>query len=192
MKQNGVAPESVVQFVTSRAQRMILGHTRAPTGGAPVDFDNNHPFSAELHNGWPGRVYLAHNGILLNHVELRQVYGFYVPPQVQTDSAVIPYMVLAHWRERGSIAEGIRQVCEELRGSYACWLWAAGLASLYVFRCISPLYYRRDDGLFAFSSVMFSGSVELPEGVVLEYNPERDTLRDVAHFWFYNPYSIPR
>lgn len=168
----------------------LLGHTRAPTGGAPVDKDNNHPFSVSS-------LLLAHNGIIINEKELRLKHTN-IPEQVKTDSIVILYEILSHW-ETPSISDAVRLACEVIRGSYACWLWETWMKSLYLFRCISPLYVTDippEDGsisadTFAFSSMPTEDvASELPQGRIIEYNAVMKALYGRGTFNFYTPYVM--
>ena len=159
---------------------VLLGHTRAPTGGAPVDYVNNHPFEI-------GGYYLAHNGILINHEEVRKTLRS-VPDEVQTDSITILHSI---WEKDGAIEDRIRKACEELKGSYACWLYDQALLQLYLFRCISPLFVRTmRSGTLAFSSEDFPLSVEFPEGVIARYTVRQAAFEERGHFSYYTPYKF--
>jgi len=171
--------------------RALLGHTRAPTEGAPIDYDNNHPFQINS-------LYLAHNGILINHKEVRQSLLPFLRSSIVTDSYVLLGTIWKEYRAYGEIpsrlSDAIVAACETIKGSFACWLWRN--PDLYLFRCISSLYYRHDkylpDGTSAlvFSSERLPGGIELPEGIVLHFNTVWGYLERSGKFSYYSPYHL--
>jgi glutamine phosphoribosylpyrophosphate amidotransferase len=163
----------------------LLGHTRAPTGGTPTDTINCHPFSHEL-----AGIDLAHNGILIDHEQLRALHPT-VPEDVKTDSIALLYAIADEYMARRdlNLSAAIRSTCTRVRGSFACWIWERPLKSVYVFRSISPIHYRIDSQMFAFSSTPFEDSKELDEGRVLEYNAYLCHLYDRGKFVNYTYYA---
>ena len=90
-----------------------IGHTRWATHGAPTR-ENAHP-----HVSADGRVAIVHNGIIENHMALREELerGHGVAFLSETDSEVIAHLV-AHYYD-GDLAGAVRAAAERLRGAYA-------------------------------------------------------------------------
>lgn len=91
-----------------------IGHTRWATHGGPTD-RNAHP-----HISNDGRLAIIHNGIIENYVELREKleargYVFYS----DTDTESVVHLLSDIYQESGNdLAEAMRRVCKELRGSF--------------------------------------------------------------------------
>jgi glucosamine--fructose-6-phosphate aminotransferase (isomerizing) len=93
-----------------------LGHTRWATHGAPTDA-NAHPH----HNN---RVYMIHNGIIENYLELKEFlsghgYGFVS----ETDTEVAAALIDFHYH--GDPFEAIRDSLAEIEGAFAFGLMFA-------------------------------------------------------------------
>ena len=89
-----------------------IGHTRWATHGEPSEI-NSHP-----HVSGSGKIYLVHNGIIENYVELRkflQKQGFSFSSE--TDSEVIAHLVEFHYD--GDLKKAVMRAMHELQGSYA-------------------------------------------------------------------------
>src|SRR6478752_5538642 len=98
-----------------------IAHTRWATHGAPA-VHNAHPhFShgpGEGASGKPGRIALAHNGIIENHDELRAAlrakgYEF----SSQTDTEVISHLIDSVYD--GDLFEAVKTAVGRLHGAYA-------------------------------------------------------------------------
>jgi glucosamine--fructose-6-phosphate aminotransferase (isomerizing) len=89
-----------------------VGHTRWATHGAPTEA-NAHP-----HTGCGGDVALVHNGIVENHLGLREsLEGKGHTFTSETDSEVVAHLVGAHYD--GDLREAVARTVEHLEGSYA-------------------------------------------------------------------------
>lgn len=89
-----------------------IGHTRWATHGAPND-SNSHPFLS-----YSGHVAIVHNGIIENHVELRELLekqGFEFTSQ--TDSEVIAHLI--EYCYNGDPIAAMHEMQTMLTGSYA-------------------------------------------------------------------------
>jgi len=163
-------------------KRLILCHTRAPTEGSSLDARNNHPFEFD-------DLYLAHNGLIFNHEQLREDFGITV--DIETDSIVILALVHFAGRAAGDMAFGIQMAAKVLRGSYACWLLDRRHNELFLFRCISPLYVRDQYSTLVFSSEPFEGSRMLREGTILKLDLTHFLLQNAGQFAYYTPFWVP-
>lgn len=118
---------------------VFAAHTRAGTGSDPKDNDNNHPVA------WGG-VVATHNGMLKNHVALRNRFlnnkeRLRFP---EVDSAVIP-LLLSELADGPMDTEGIVEALEELSGAFsfhAVWEQYPGI-SLFVRGTDRPLIFAQ-------------------------------------------------
>ncbi len=91
-----------------------IGHTRWATHGKPSEV-NAHP-----HLDCRGEIVVIHNGIVENHVELRQRLrdqGHVF--RSETDTEVIVHLVEAYGAEGASLEAAVRLALRELRGNHA-------------------------------------------------------------------------
>jgi glucosamine--fructose-6-phosphate aminotransferase (isomerizing) len=89
-----------------------IGHTRWATHGRPTE-ENAHP-----HQDGSGRIVVVHNGIIENHLELKQRLAAAGHRFVsQTDTEVVAHLVASHYQ--GSLEEATRRALAEIRGVYA-------------------------------------------------------------------------
>jgi glutamine---fructose-6-phosphate transaminase (isomerizing) len=89
-----------------------MGHTRWATHGRPSE-TNAHPHKA-------GPVAVIHNGIIENYVELREALlnrGHKL--RSQTDTELISHLVEEQLREGRGLADAVRAVVSNLRGSFS-------------------------------------------------------------------------
>jgi len=126
------------QKITEEGQgpsQLVIGHTRWATHGTPT-ITNAHP-----HQNTDGTIFVVHNGIIENYVELRQKlekegYAFVS----QTDTEVIPQLIDFHLKNHHSFKVAFEAALQELRGAYAI----AAISThepdtLYAARLSSPL-----------------------------------------------------
>lgn len=91
-----------------------IGHTRWATHGGPTD-TNAHP-----HLDNEGKLALIHNGIIENYVELRaqlEKRGHEFKSETDTES-VVHLLSDARKENNGDLAAAMRQVCQQLKGSF--------------------------------------------------------------------------
>ena len=91
-----------------------IGHTRWATHGGPTD-TNAHP-----HLDNEGKLALIHNGIIENYVELRaqlEKRGHKFKSETDTES-VVHLLSDARKENNGDLAAAMRQVCQQLKGSF--------------------------------------------------------------------------
>jgi glutamine---fructose-6-phosphate transaminase (isomerizing) len=93
-----------------------IGHTRWATHGVPAEH-NAHP-----HVSMNGDFVVVHNGIVENHLELREeLIGQGVQFKSETDTEVIVHLIEKFARNgaQGDITEATRQAVQRLRGAHA-------------------------------------------------------------------------
>ncbi|MGH2772541.1 MAG: glutamine--fructose-6-phosphate transaminase (isomerizing) [Actinomycetota bacterium] len=92
-----------------------IGHTRWATCGAPTE-PNAHP-----HRDCTGKVAVVHNGIIENHVELRdRLEGSGHTFSSQTDTECLAHLIEEKAGDSGgSLAGAVRAAVSEIRGSLA-------------------------------------------------------------------------
>ena len=93
--------------------KLGIAHTRWATHGEPSEA-NAHPHKSK------DRVYIVHNGIIENYIELRESliregYSF----TSQTDSELIAHLLDKHLGEGNSMTDAMYLVKEKLEGAYA-------------------------------------------------------------------------
>jgi glucosamine--fructose-6-phosphate aminotransferase (isomerizing) len=91
-----------------------IGHTRWATHGGPTD-TNAHP-----HLDNDGKLALIHNGIIENYVQLRaelEKRGHKFKSETDTES-VVHLLSDARKESNGDLAAAMRQVCQQLKGSF--------------------------------------------------------------------------
>ncbi len=89
-----------------------IGHTRWATHGRPTE-ENAHP-----HQDCAGRIVVVHNGIIENHLELKDrlaAAGHHFV--TQTDTEVLAHLVESEYD--GSLEEATRKALPQVRGVYA-------------------------------------------------------------------------
>lgn len=94
------------------AGQMGIGHTRWATHGAPSD-ENAHP-----HLNRAGTIAVVHNGIIENHMKLRQYlstkgYAF----SSQTDTEVLAHLIDLYYM--GDLSQAVADALRHVEGSYA-------------------------------------------------------------------------
>ncbi len=91
-----------------------IGHTRWATHGRPSD-TNAHP-----HLDCDGDVVVIHNGIVENHLSLREKLSAHGHSfRSETDTEVIPHLVEEYLREGSDLVTAVRLAASELRGAHA-------------------------------------------------------------------------
>ena len=111
--------------------RYIMGHTRMTTQGSERYNQNNHPFHGKAGQM---RFALAHNGVLYNDGELRQIHKL---PQtkIETDS----YVAVQLLEQEGDLsASSLQHMAEALDGSFTLTILDAK-SNLYLIKGNNPL-----------------------------------------------------
>lgn len=130
------------------SQASGIGHTRWATHGKPSD-ENAHPHTSE-----DGRFAVVHNGIIENYEPLKErLEGQGIVFRSQTDSEVIPHLLAECYR--GDVVSCIRQVIDQLRGSFALAILCADTPGVIYATCrSSPLIVGvSDDARFVASDI---------------------------------------
>ena len=91
-----------------------IGHTRWATHGGPTDA-NAHP-----HLDNEGKLAVIHNGIIENYLELRaQLEKLGLKFKSETDTESVSHLLSdARKKHGGDLAAAMREVCQQLRGSF--------------------------------------------------------------------------
>ncbi|HSX36457.1 MAG TPA: glutamine--fructose-6-phosphate transaminase (isomerizing) [Patescibacteria group bacterium] len=115
--------------------RLAIGHTRWATHGKP-SITNAHP-----HCNTERTIFVVHNGIIENYVELRdwltkEGYVF----ASETDTETVPHLLDYYVKKTGSFEEAFVKTLKEIRGAYAILAMYAGEPDkLYAARLSSPM-----------------------------------------------------
>ena len=88
-----------------------IAHTRWATHGAPTDA-NAHP-----HLSYDGKVAIAHNGIIENHLDLRRrLIADGIELKSETDSEAVAHLIARHMAEGASLLDATMRVGQDLEG----------------------------------------------------------------------------
>ncbi|MGH7234214.1 MAG: class II glutamine amidotransferase, partial [Candidatus Saccharimonadales bacterium] len=109
--------ENLIPLVKAAAPKkcsVAIGHTRWATHGLP-NSNNAHP-----HANNDETIFVVHNGIIENYVELRDQlikngYTF----SSETDTEVIPNLIDYYTKRCGSLEQGIKDALNDLSGAFA-------------------------------------------------------------------------
>lgn len=119
-----------------------IGHTRWATHGAP-EASNAHP-----HLDCSGAIAIIHNGIIENHVSLRealQARGHTFTSV--TDSEVVAHLIEEHRKAGSELLEAVRHTLRSVRGAFALAVMDATEPDVIVAaRRISPLVVGTAEG----------------------------------------------
>ncbi|MHB1341965.1 MAG: amidophosphoribosyltransferase [Coriobacteriia bacterium] len=130
-KDLGLVPQVFKESDLATLQgHVAIGHTRYSTTGSSSRWENAQPMVSSI---GPNMIALAHNGNLVNTVELRQALkGEGVRFRSTTDSEVIASLVDHFTQKHGSIRGGIMETMRLIDGAYAVVLMSE--ETLYAFR----------------------------------------------------------
>ena len=165
-----------------------LGHTQGPTS-SQRDFnpETSHPFK---YLNW----YVAHNGVLSNGTVLAKKYNVDNP----VDSAVIPVILWNKFQELYDPdvwvwereQRAIKLACEELEGTFSCWIYNNKTNNLYLMRCGSTLFSNNKE----FSSAQTNDMESLDDGGIyrlhIEDKDSVPSLEKVEQFKPKTPFFI--
>jgi glutamine phosphoribosylpyrophosphate amidotransferase len=160
---------------------IALGHVKAPTGGQSDNIAEVHPFEN-------ANLLLAHNGLLLNHLQFPE---WRLDPAINVDSQVIIGGIQMKLDTGLTVIEAIKETVEALDGQQACWLWHKPTGDLYLWRVMSPIYKGMDTEQFIFSSTKSNATQQiLREGVIYRFDWTHYDLIEITNFDYYNPYQV--
>jgi glucosamine--fructose-6-phosphate aminotransferase (isomerizing) len=114
---------------------ITIGHTRWATHGKP-SITNAHP-----HSNVDGTIFVVHNGIIENYLELREWlgkkgYAF----ASETDTEVVPHLIDYYYKKTKSFETAFAKAIGEIRGAYAILAMSTHEPNkLYAARLSSPL-----------------------------------------------------
>lgn len=149
-----------------------LYHSRGPTTETNEFVpDNNHPF---VYKNWV----VAHNGIISNFKDLGKKYFPEEDFTGKTDSCIIPRLL--------SIRP-MKDVLEELKGTFALWIWSPYSYGVYLCRSGSTLFANFDTGDFC--STEFEGSTNLSEGIIYKIDNYK-SIHKFGQFKSNSPYFV--
>jgi amidophosphoribosyltransferase len=109
---------------------LSVGHTRYSTTGSSTNWENAQPMLSSI---GPNTIALAHNGNLVNTVELRDgLKGHGIKFRSTTDSEVMATLVDHFTQEHHSLRGGIRETMALIKGAYSVVMITE--EALYAFR----------------------------------------------------------
>lgn len=122
-----------------------IGHTRWATHGRPSE-ENAHPHRA-------GPIAVVHNGIIENHLELKQeLLAQGVTLSSDTDTEIAAHLIAREYLEvreshgNAALREGVRRALRRMRGAYAIAVVAEEAGRIVVAKNASPLVIGLGDG----------------------------------------------
>ncbi len=142
--------EGLVQAVRDAnvQANVAVGHTRWATHGSPT-IANAHP-----HSNTDDSIFVVHNGIIENYVELRdklQAAGYSFVSE--TDTETIPHLIDYYFKQLGSFEEAFKAALQDLRGAYAISVVTSyEPGKLFAARLSSPLVIGVGQGEYVLAS----------------------------------------
>ena len=175
--------EVLSEHVEGEQPTFYFGHTQGPTSAQrDFDTDTSHPFT---YLNWS----VAHNGVLSNSKTLLDKYKVDNP----VDSSVIPVIIWHKFQELYDPdvwiwereQRAIKLACEELEGTFSCWIHNTKTNNVYLIRCGSTLFtdYRE------FSSAQVEGMTPLDDRCVYRLYHEDDRMGWLANVEEFNTNS---
>ncbi|PKQ38392.1 MAG: amidophosphoribosyltransferase [Actinobacteria bacterium HGW-Actinobacteria-1] len=131
VKSLGLVPQAFKESDLATLQgHLAIGHTRYSTTGSSSAWENAQPMVSSIGST---TIALAHNGNLVNTVELRDALKDRgIRFRSTTDSEVIATLVDHFTQQHGSIRGGIRETMKYVRGAYSVVLMSE--EAVYAFR----------------------------------------------------------
>jgi glucosamine--fructose-6-phosphate aminotransferase (isomerizing) len=131
----GVEEVNQREHLTAMRGNVGIAHTRWATHGR-VSQANAHP-----HVSMDGRFLVVHNGIINNHLELREeLEAQGVVFASETDTEVMAHLVALAYAEFGDVEDAFLAAVQRLEGSFAfCLVTSLDPEAIYCVRAGSPL-----------------------------------------------------
>jgi len=151
---------------------LYLGHLRAPTGNTrEFSSIHSHPFE---YGDW----IVAHNGILTNYDELKELV-LDGNKRFEVDSSLIPYYL--HYYGMAAF--------DRFKGTWACWMYNKALKTLYVTRSDNTLFFNPLNG--DFSSAQIEGYIALQERRIFKIHQDTGSYEQVFLYNTKPTYFVP-
>ena len=177
----------------------LIGHTRHSTQGSEKKNCNNHPFYGKCKNT---KFALAHNGVLINDMDLRYRYGLR-KTKIETDS-YIAVQLLEH--KKILDFDSIKFMAEAVEGSFSfsildsennIWLVKGDSPlhilkfpkrQMYIYASTEEILWKALIDTELFSDVKSGDyeSIDINDGNILKINPTGNLVRGKFNF---NDYS---
>ncbi len=106
--------QKLIDETTLQKTPLAIGHTRWATHGKP-SVVNAHP-----HSNADQTIFVVHNGIIENYVELREWLGkegYHFASE--TDTETIPHLIDYYYKKTSNFEEAFVSAIKEIRGAYA-------------------------------------------------------------------------
>jgi len=136
--------EGLVEAATNAHLKapLAIGHTRWATHGSPT-LNNAHPHSNQAQT-----IFVVHNGIIENYVEIRErLQGLGYSFVSETDTEVVPHLIDYYMQQLKSFEAGFRAALNDLKGAYAiAAICNQNPDTLLAARLSSPLVIGVGDG----------------------------------------------
>ena len=153
-----------IKHVTSKFE-LFLGHTQAPTSSKrEYHADTTHPFRC-------GNWIVAHNGVLTNHIELKQqikdttLYN-------AVDTSIIPVLIDTYYKTCEDEVSAISETLSLLQGTFSVWVHHMQTGNTYIGRSGSTLYANMSTCDFSSLPDKRLTKTELEEGILYTLTPE--------------------
>lgn len=116
-----------LEQLNSQNHEFIIGHNRFKTKGSAEVMENNHPFETE-------HFIVVHNGMINNDEKLKKTYNLNYSAEV--DSFIIPSLLEHFYRlqTEKNLPKLLKQVAEELYGSYSVIVFYKPESRLFYFK----------------------------------------------------------
>ncbi len=137
---------------------MGIGHTRWATHGG-VNEINAHPQCGKT-------TVIVHNGVIENIAEIRELLGE-VEPKSETDTELIAHLLDKKIEEKGNLLDGLKEVMNILKGSYALGILTQNENRIYFAKKESPLLLGIGENLYIASDMAAFGE-DVKEYIPLE------------------------
>lgn len=157
-----------------------LGHSQAPTSSArKYSHDTSHPFN---YNNW----YVAHNGVISNEKELRDLLKKYRTIN-EVDSSLIPPLIDFFLKKEKTEVNALCKALSLIKGNFGLWIFNSRKNNVYLARSGSTLFAEFLTNNF--SSVKFADYKPLEEGTL--YLQTVEGLTSVGNFKTNSPFFTP-